>query len=235
MSKFKAAFFDVFGTVVDWRTSIIKQGNEFSASKNQNIDWERFADEWRGLYQPSMQKVRSGERPWVPLDVLHRESLDTLLDQFNVTDLSEQEKQFVNCFWHRLLAWPDSSKGLYAIKKQMIIATMTNGNIALMVNLARYSDLPWDVILGAEQAGQFKPMPEVYLKGAQALSLEPEECLMVAAHNSDLAAARELGLGTAFIPRPTEYGPDQDFDLEAEQNWDYIVKDLVDLADQLSA
>ena len=137
MSQFKAAFFDVFGTVVDWRTSIIKQGNEFSASRSQTIDWEKFADEWRGLYQPSMQKVRSGERPWVPLDVLHRESLDTLLERFKIINLTEEQKQFVNCFWHRLLPWPDSSDGLYAIKKQMIIATMTNGNIALMVNLAR--------------------------------------------------------------------------------------------------
>ncbi len=231
----KALLFDVFGTVVDWRSSIINEGVALGQRKGLKADWVKFADAWRGLYQPSMQKVRKGERPWTTLDQLHRESLEQLLGEFSIEGLSEREIDHFNRAWHRLCPWPDSVDGLTRLKRRFIIATLSNGNIALTVNMAKHSSLPWDVILGAEVARCYKPLPDPYLASAQALDLEPKQCLMVAAHNDDLFTAGDLGFRTAFVERPTEYGPYQNKDLKARGDFDFVAKDLIDLANQLDA
>ncbi|MEM7194472.1 MAG: haloacid dehalogenase type II [Pseudomonadota bacterium] len=235
MSDIRAVFFDVFGTLVDWRTSVVQQGPKITFGKNTEIDWEQFADEWRGMYQPSMESVRSNLRDWVSLDTLHRESLNVLIKRHGLTALTKYEIEELNRIWHRLIPWPDTVDGLHKIRQHYIIAPMSNGNIALMTNLSKHSGLPWDVILGAEIARQYKPRPEVYLAGASALDLQCSECVMVAAHNDDLRAARKIGFKTAFIPRPTEYGRDQKTDLEAEEAWDFTAANLLDLANRLKA
>jgi 2-haloacid dehalogenase len=232
----KACLFDVFGTVVDWRTSVSRDLAAFARGKNEwpPIDWVEFADEWRKLYQPGMDAVRSGRRPWTILDVLHRESLDALVQRFGLRGLSEAELDHVNRVWHRLDPWPDVAAGLARLKKKLIIATCSNGNIALMVNLARHAGLPWDCILGAETARAYKPLPEAYLASCRQLGLRPAEVMMVAAHNGDLKAAKTQGLATAFVPRPTEYGPGQRTDLAADPSCvDVAVRDFVELADKL--
>jgi 2-haloacid dehalogenase len=232
-STIKACVFDVFGSVVDWRTSIAREAKAILAPRNIDIDWHAFADSWRGKYQPAMEKVRSGGRGYVRLDILHRENLDELLDELGVSGLSEEELVHLNKAWHRLDGWPDSSAGLARLKSKFIIGTMSNGNVALMVNMAKHAGLPWDVILGAETARSYKPVPNTYLSGADWLGLEPSEVLMCAAHNSDLVAAGECGLRTAFFPRPLETGPNKTHDLKAEHDFDYVARDINDLAEQL--
>ena len=229
----KALTFDVFGTVVDWRSSIISEGNLLNSEWGWDLDWEKFADRWRGLYQPSMEEVRNGSREWVILDTLHRESLMQLLDEFGCENVPDEHINHINCMWHRLQPWSDSVKGLKLMKNRFILATLSNGNVALLVNMAKFSGLPWDAILGAEMARNFKPMPEAYLTTARMLGLKPEECLMVAAHNQDLQKAASLGFLTAFVSRPKEYGPNQDNDLQAEDDYDFIADDFLHLAKQL--
>lgn len=232
----KALGFDVFGTVVDWRTSVAREGRELAAAKGlEGIDWEQFADDWRALYQPSMTRVRDGERPWMILDELHRESLDKLLKQYSIKDLTEAEIEHFNRAWHRLDPWPDVVTGLTRLKERYILATLSNGNIALMVNMAKLAGLPWDVVLGAEVARAYKPQPEAYLATARALGLDPDECMMVAAHNGDLVAAAACGFRTAFVTRPTEHGPGQTTDLEPTGDWDIVATDFLDLASQLGS
>ncbi|MDH3694018.1 MAG: haloacid dehalogenase type II [Gammaproteobacteria bacterium] len=233
--QIKALLFDVFGTVVDWRTSIINEGHALGKQKDLNVDWEKFADAWRGLYQPSMEKVRIGERSWTLLDQLHRESLEQLLQAFAIEGLSESEIDHFNRAWHRLQPWPDVVEGLKRLKSKFIIGTLSNGNIALLVNMAKHGGLPWDMILGAEVARSYKPLPDAYLLSAQALDLKPQQCLMVAAHNNDLFAAAELGFHTAFVARPTEYGPQQDKDLQAKGDFDFVAKNFIELAVRLGA
>ena len=233
VSKVKALTFDVFGTVVDWRSSIIAELEAFGRAKNIKADWTAFTDAWRGLYQPKMSLVREGKRPWTILDVLHRESLDELLVQFKVSGLSEADKDHLNRVWHRLRPWPDSVPGLKRLHTKYPLATLSNGNIALMMNLKRNADLPWDAILGAEVTGHYKPQPECYRRTAECLGLKPEQCMLVAAHNGDLLAASKVGFRTAFIARPTEYGPHQKADFQAEHPFDVIGKDMVDVAVQL--
>ena len=232
----KACLFDVFGTVVDWRTSVSRDLAAFAKGKGlEAVDWLEFAVEWRKLYQPSMEEVRSGRRAWTILDVLHRESLDQLVSRYGLAGLGEADLDHMNRAWHRLTPWPDVVEGLTRLKKKYIIAPCSNGNIALMVNLARHSGLPWDVILGAETAGAYKPLPQAYLRSCQQLGLKPAEVLMVAAHNPDLKAAKAQGLHTAFVPRPAEHGPGQATDLAADPDAvDLPVRDFVDLADKLS-
>lgn len=232
--KVKALVFDVFGTVVDWRTSVGREVDDLAAAKGWSVDGIEFAMRWRALYQPSMAPIRKGEAPFRRLDDLHRDSLRKVLDEFGVT-LDDGELEYLNRVWHRLHPWPDSVPGLTRLKKKYILATMSNGNVSLMVNMAKFAGLPWDMILGSEPAQSFKPNPKVYLTGADWLGLEPAEVLMTAAHNSDLQAARDLGFGTAFILRPTEYGPEQHKDTEAESDWDYIVDNMEELADRLGA
>ena len=228
-----ALTFDVFGTVVDWRSSIVREGEALARAKGLDVDWFRFADAWRGQYQPALEQVRSGARPWTPLDTLHRESLERLLGVHGIGGLVERELDHLNRAWHRLDPWPDVVPGLTRLRRRFILATLSNGNVALMVNLARHGGLPWDAILGAEVARAYKPQPAAYLTTAALLGLRPDQCLMVAAHNNDLAAARALGFRTAFVPRPTEHGPTQTSDLKPTHDWDLVARDFVDLADRL--
>jgi 2-haloacid dehalogenase len=216
----KALTFDTFGTVVDYRSSIIREGEALGKTKGLTVDWAKFADAWRGGYAPAMDRVRTGELPWTKLDVLHRMMLDKVLADFNVKGLSEAEIDRLNHVWHRLTPWPDAVSGLTRLKKKFIIAPLSNGNVALMTNMAKHAGLPWDVILGAELAQHYKPDKEVYLTAAELLGLEPQEMMMVAAHQDDLRAARALGFRTAFVPRPLErpnvnVTPDPVFDLVA--------------------
>lgn len=229
----EALLFDVFGTVVDWRSSIIREGDDWNRGRQPPVDWARLADRWRGMYQPAMEQVRSGARPWTTLDVLHRESLDTLLGELGLQALDENERDHLNRVWHRLRPWPDSVAGLARLKERFIIAPLSNGNVSLLVNMAKHAGLPWDLILGAEIAGHYKPQPEAYLTAARLLDRAPEQCMMVAAHNDDLKAASALGFRTAFIARPTEYGPGQKKDMEPTGDWDYATKSLLELADAL--
>ena len=231
--EIKALVFDVFGTVVDWRTSIAREAEKCLSSKRYALDWLSFADAWRGKYQPAMQKIRNGSRGFVRLDVLHKENLIEVLNDFDIKGLNDLELDNLNKAWHRLDPWPDSVTGLVRLKKKFIIGTMSNGNVALMVNMAKHGDLPWDVILGAEPAQSYKPEPKTYLTGVDWLNLKPSEVLMCAAHNSDLLAAAAQGLRTAFIARPTEYGPNQKEDFKAEHDFDYVSESMIDLADQL--
>jgi len=235
MKQIKALFFDVFGTVVDYRSSVIRQLQALGEEKGISADWASFADQWRGLYQPSMEDVRTGRRSWTILDTLHRESLDALLVQFGISGLSESEIDHLNRAWHRLDPWPDTVEGLHLLKRDHIISTLSNGNTALLLNMAKRAGLPWDLILGAESARAYKPQPEAYLRNIAFTGLEPQECMMVAAHNSDLQAASELGIRTAFVVRPTEYGPDQKIDLKAEGDWDIVTDSFVGLATQICA
>jgi 2-haloacid dehalogenase len=228
--EIRALIFDVFGTVVDWRTSIAREGRELGARKGLDVDWVAFADGWCSLYDPAMARIRDGDRNFVKLDVLHRESLLEMLDRNGITDLSEAEIDDFNRAWHRLDPWPDSVAGLTRLKSRFIIATQSNGNIALMVNMAKRAGLPWDAILGAEVVGHYKPVPAAYTEACDRLGLAPEQVLMTAAHNGDLLAARACGLGTAFVARPTEYGPGQSKDFRAEHDFDYIAEDFEDLA-----
>ena len=228
-----ALSFDVFGTVVDWLSSFGREGEALARAKGLDVDWFRFADAWRGQYQPALEQVRSGARPWTPLDTLHRESLERLLGVHGIVGLDERELDHLNRAWHRLDPWPDVVPGLTRLRRRFILATLSNGNVALMVNLARHGGLPWDAILGAEVARAYKPQPAAYLTTAALLGLRPDQCLMVAAHNNDLAAARALGFRTAFVPRPTEHGPTQTFDLKPTGDWDLVASDFTDLADRL--
>jgi 2-haloacid dehalogenase len=229
----QALLFDVFGTVVDWRSSIIAEFTAFGAARSIKADWVQFTDDWRGLYQPSMDKVRTGARPWTILDVLHRESLDTLLARHGITSLSEADKVHLNCVWHRLKPWPDVVAGLTRLKSRAIIGTLSNGNVGLLTRLGKNAHLPWDVILGAETAQAYNPMPQAYLRAASLLNLEPGQVMLVAAHNGDLGAAAACGLRTAFVGRPTEYGPHQSKDFKADGPWDIITDSFGGVADAL--
>ena len=233
IKQVKALTFDIFGTVVDWRSSIIQEMQALGQAKGFVLDDAAFADAWRAGYQPAMQKVRSGELPWTKIDDLHRLILDELLTQFPIPGLSEAETQNLNRVWHRLQPWPDSVAGLSRLRQKYILATLSNGNVALLVNMAKNAGLPWDCILSAELAQHYKPDPEAYRKAADLLSLAPGQVMMVAAHNGDLLAAQGVGFKTAFVPRPNEYGPNQTTDLKAETGIDIIAKDFLDLADQL--
>lgn len=231
----RALTFDVFGTVVDWRSSIIREGEELGRKRGISRDWARFADAWRALYEPSMDRVRRGEQPWTPLDELHRAALRQILRDFDIQGLTEAEVNDLNRAWHRLDPWPDSVPGLSRLKRRFVLATLSNGNVALMVNMAKRAGLPWDAILGAEVARHYKPQPEAYLQTAALLGLKPEQCMMVAAHNRDLVTAGGLGFRTAFVRRPTEHGPNQTSNLQPEHKYDAIAGDLMDLADQLAS
>jgi 2-haloacid dehalogenase len=232
--KTRACLFDVFGTTVDWRSSVSRQVAAFLRGKRVGVDPVEFADEWRKLYQPSMEAVRAGRREWTILDVLHRESLESLLARYGIRGLSEAETDDLNRAWHRLDPWPDVLEGLARLKAKLIIAPCSNGNIALMVNLAKHAGLPWDCILGAETARAYKPLPEAYRAACRHLALAPAEVMMVAAHNGDLKAAKAQGLATAFIARPTEHGPGQRTDLEPDRSCvDVSARDFADLAQKL--
>ena len=229
----KALVFDTFGTVVDWRTSVTQEVEQLAKKKGLKVDVAKFADAWRAGYGPSMNRVRTGELPWTRLDALHRMILDKILVDFGITGLSESEIDTLNHAWHRLRPWPDSVSGLTRLKKRFIIAPLSNGNIALMTNLAKYGGLPWDCILGAELARHYKPDREVYQSAADFLDLKLDQVMMVAAHLGDLRAAKGVGLRTAFVPRPHEYGPGGKPDLQPDSAVDLPATDFNDLARQL--
>jgi 2-haloacid dehalogenase len=233
----RACLFDVFGTVVDWRTSVSREFAALAQKKGiTGVDPVAFAVEWRKLYHPSMEEVRSGRRPFVLLDVLHRESLMKLVARYALQNLSEEDIDHLNRAWHRLDPWPDAVAGLTRLKRRFIIAPCSNGNIALMVDMAKRAGLPWDCILGAEIARAYKPTPETYLASCRALALAPANVLMVAAHINDLKAAKSSGLATAFVARPREHGPGQTTDLEPDRSAvDIAAKNFVDLAAKLGA
>jgi 2-haloacid dehalogenase len=230
----KALVFDVFGTVVDWRGSIAREARALARRKKLKLDASAFADAWRAGYRPAMARVRSGELPWTRIDVLHRMILDGLLARFGLQGLSEQELDDLNRVWHRLEPWPDARKGLAALKRRHVIATLSNGNVALLTNMAKRARLPWDCILSAEVVRHYKPDPETYLGAADLLGVKPQELMMVAAHKDDLHAARACGLKTAFVPRPKEYGPAVKADTSREPAFDLHARDFNDLARQLS-
>jgi 2-haloacid dehalogenase len=230
-----ALVFDVFGTVVDWRGSIIREGQLLGKRKGIEVDWVAFADAWRGGYQPAMQRVRSGQIPWTNIDGLNRLILNDLILQFDIRGLSEEEVDHFNRAWHRLWPWPDSVGGLHRLSSGYIVSTLSNGNVSLLTNMAKYAGLPWDCILSAELFGHYKPDPEVYLGAARLLGPAPAQVMMVAAHVDDLRAAKKVGLKTALVTRPLEYGPQRKADTAQDGTGiaDVTATDFMDLATQL--
>lgn len=231
----RALLFDVFGTVVDWRTAVAREVATAARSVGVETDGLALADAWRGEYVPSMRRVAAGDLPWTVIDDLHRAALDRLLPRFGLDALDGPARERLNRAWHRLDPWPDSVAGLLRLKRRFVIGTLSNGNVALLVNMARHAGLPWDVVFSAETFRAYKPDPRTYDGAVAMLRLEPAEVMLVAAHNDDLAAARARGLATGFVARPTEYGPAQAKDLAPEQAWDVVAPDLVALAEALGA
>jgi len=228
----KALFFDVFGTLVDYRSSIAREAEAILKPQGIALDWPAFADAWRGEYQGALEEVRSGRMAYCKLDILHRRNLDITLQRFGVAALSEDKMRDLNMAWHRLDAWPDVPPGLVRLKLRHMLAPCSNGNISLMVDLARRNNFPWDAILGAEIAGDYKPKPRVYLAAAEAFDLKPADCMMVAAHSTDLKAAAALGLRTGHIARPNEHGPGRG-ELAPSVPVDFAATGLGDLAEKL--
>ena len=225
-----AICFDVFGTVVDWRTSVVEQCRSFGREKKLDVDWESFVDRWRSSYRPGMDAVRKGLLPWTNVAGIHRAALERLLDEYSIGGLSEKEEARLNRAWHRCAPWPDAVAGLARLKTKYVLSTLSNADVACLVEMAKGGGLPWDCILCAELFRHYKPDAEVYRGAIALLGLEPAEVMLVAAHNYDLAAARSHGMATAFVPRPREYGPSQTSDLRAEDDWDLVVGDFEDLA-----
>ncbi len=233
LSDIRALVFDVFGTVVDWRSGVARESAPFlTRNGRENVSPVAFADAWRARYQPAMEEVRKGRRPFTRLDVLHRENLEAILKDFGIDTAAVPADQLdeLNLAWHRLDPWPDVVAGLARLRTGHIIAPLSNGNIILMIDIAKRAGLGWDAILGAEVVRAYKPMPEAYLRTVEILAMKPGEVCLVAAHNGDLAAARKCGLRTAFVPRPTEHGPEQTTDLRPEQDWDVVAGNFEDLA-----
>jgi 2-haloacid dehalogenase len=234
ISAVKALVFDVFGTVVDWRSSLIADFTKWGAERGIKADWTALVDGWRGAYVASMDDVRKHpERGYLILDQLHRRSLEKLIAQFSIQGLNEADLHQLTMGWHRLRAWPDSVAGLTRLKQKYIIGPLSNGNGALLTNMAKFAGLPWDLVLSAELFEHYKPDPETYLGAARLLGLPPQQVMMVAAHNGDLKAAQQLGLKTAFVARPTEYGPLQKVDFGATGDWDIVARDFGGIADRM--
>jgi 2-haloacid dehalogenase len=229
----KVIVFDVFGTCVDWRSSLIAMFERFGTQRGLGADWAGLVDAWRGRYQPQMQECRAGRRPWTPLDTLHRESLDLLLEELDLGGLPEEVRAELNLGWHRLQPWHDVVAGLAALKPRHVIGPLSNGNFALLTNLAKYGGLPWDAIFSVELFQAYKPQPATYLGVAKLMHVAPFEVMLCAAHNDDLKAARACGLATAFVPRPTEYGPHQAKDKTPEADWDIVARDFVEFATRM--
>lgn len=234
MSEVKALTFDVFGTVVDYHGSILREGERINRAKGLQVDWAQFAAAWRARYRPSMDRVMRGAMPWTNLDALHRLSLDELLLEFKINDrLTEAEKDHLNRVWHRLQPWPDAIPGLTHLRKRFVLATLSNGNMALLVNMAKYSALPWDCILSAELVQAYKPDPRPYQMAIKLLGVRSHEVMMVAAHQEDLRAAQAQGMQAAFVPRPLEHGPHHVSDLTPDPTFEVVATDFMDLAQQL--
>ena len=235
IASLKVLVFDVFGTVVDWRSSVIAEGEQLGRTKGLNIDWAAFADGWRAIYRPYMDKVQNGELRWTKLDDLHRMMLAETLKRFAIESLTDAEKEHLNRVWHRLKPWPDSVAGLQRLKSRFVIAPLSNGNISLLTNMAKRAGLAWDCILSAENVRRYKPDPSVYLLAPQLFDLRPEQVMMVAAHEHDLQSARKHGLRAAYVHRPLEHGPGKAAASPPKDRYDIVADDFLDLADQLSA
>ena len=229
-----ALTFDVFGTVVDWRSTIIREATRLGEAKGIDADWSAFADAWRSGYGPAMNRVRTGELPWTKIDALHRMILDSLVESYGLSGLAEAELADLNRVWHRLDPWPDAVGGLTRLKRRYSIVTLSNGNVSLLSNMAKHAGLPWDIILSAETAKHYKRDAEVYQHAAEMLSESPERMMMVAAHKGDLQSAQAEGFKTAFVARPSEHGPDRETDVAREDWMDVYAVDFHDLADQLA-
>jgi 2-haloacid dehalogenase len=226
--------FDVFGTVVDWRSSVIAEAEQLGNAKGLSIDWAAFADAWRAAYHPSLDRVRNGELPWTKLDDLHRLSLEGILASFGIDGLSEAEKHRLSRVWHRLRPWPDSVRGLQRLKNRFVITTLSNGNVSLLTSMAKAAGLTWDCILSAELVRHYKPDPEIYRLVPDLFDLQPEQVMLVAAHEHDLQAARKAGLRTAFVHRPMEHGPQRASPRPPPDVYDFVSTDFLHLAEQLS-
>ena len=232
----KALTFDVFGTVVDWHGSVAREMRALAAKKGLRVNAVKFTKAWRAGYRPAMDRVRSGELPWMKIDIVHRMILDELLVQYKIADaFSEEEKADLNRVWHRLKPWPDAPRGLKRLKQRYIIATLSNGNTGLLVNMAKQGGLPWDCVFSSETFHHYKPDPETYLGAADVLDLQPAQVMMVAAHKHDLRSAAKHGLKTAFIKRPHEYGRNNNPDLASEADFTINADNFIDLAEQLGA
>lgn len=230
----RALFFDIFGTLVDFRTGVAREAERLLAPRGANLDWSAFADAWRGEYQAGMEEIRAGREGYVRLDVVHRRNLDRILPRFGLADIDEPTRAELNLAWHRLDAWPEVPAALARLRSRFRIAPLSNGNIALQADLARRNDLRWDAILGADLSRDYKPKPRLYLDAAEAFGLAPQDCMMVACHSSDLAAAASHGLRTAHIARPNEHGPGKG-ECAPSVPVDFAVADLGALADALGA
>jgi 2-haloacid dehalogenase len=234
-SEIRVLTFDVFGTVVDWRGGVAREAERILGAKGYALDWGGFADAWRARYQPAMARVSRGQRPFVVLDVLHMENLEQVLEEKGVTGLTPSEIDDLNRAWHRLDPWPDVLDAFARLRPKFILAALSNGNLALIVAMARRARLGWDASLGGDVARAYKPAPESYDNAARLLGLQPSECLMVAAHPSDLQAAAARGFRTAYVHRPLEYGPGRAAQRPATGAFDYAVDNLVELAERLGA
>jgi 2-haloacid dehalogenase len=234
LENIKALTFDVFGTCVDSRGSNTKECRALGKAKGLRVNWGKFADAWRAGYKPAMDRVRSGDLPWTKIDVLHRMILDELLQKFRIADaLTEEEKVHLNLAWHRLKPWPDTVRGLKRLKKRFILATLSNGNTALLVNMAKFGGLPWDCVFSSETFHHYKPDPQTYLGAAELLDLKPQQVMMVAAHKHDLRNAAIHGLKTAFVRRPHEHGRNTGTDLGDDPAFTINADDFGDLATKL--
>jgi 2-haloacid dehalogenase len=231
----QALVFDTYGTVVDWRDSLLAELTAFGAERGLEVDWPAFLTEWYAGYRLGMDRVNSNEWPWITVEALYRRRLDEVLPRFGVEGLGEADLTRITEMWWRLHPWPDAVPGLRRLRTRFILSPLSNGSVAGMVRLARFAGLPWDCVITAENARRYKPRPEVYRTAVRLLGLRPAEVMLVAAHNYDLAAARACGLGTGFVPRPTELGPGQTTDLAPEADWDVVAADFLDLADKLGA
>jgi 2-haloacid dehalogenase len=227
----RAVLFDVFGTVVDWRGSLIRDLSAWGASRGVAADWAALADAWRGAYAPSMAEVRTGARPWSILDDLHRASLQRLLPRFGISDVADADLDHVNRVWHRLHPWPDAVAGLTRLKRTRVVAALSNGNVSLLIDMARHAGLPWDMVFGADLFRHYKPDEQTYLGACRLLGLPPAQVMLAAAHAGDLAAAQRLGLRTGFIARPLEHGPASA--PEPAGAWDCSVDSIEELAERL--
>lgn len=233
--RLRALVFDVFGTVVDWRSSIIREGQLLSAAKGLQVDWPAFADAWRAGYAPAMDRTRGQGSDWADIDTLHRQILDELVPRFGLGALSEAERVQLNRVWHRLAPWPDSVGGLNRLRCRYPIGTLSNGNVSLLVDMARNAGLPWDCVLSGELVHKYKPDPAVYLMAARLLGIAPHELMLVAAHPSDLQGAQACGLRTAYVHRALEFGPDAPPRPSRPEGFDLLASDFLDLAEQLGA
>ncbi|MDT5210350.1 MAG: 2-haloacid dehalogenase [Mycobacterium sp.] len=229
----QALAFDVFGTVVDWRSSIIRELEEFGRTHGVQQDWAAFADNWRAGYAPAMDRVRRGDLPWTRIDDLHRMILEELLGAAGITSICVEHVDELNRAWHRLDPWPDTVSGLIQLKEKFTITTLSNGNMSLLTNMAKRAGLPWDCVISAELFHHYKPDPQAYLGCADLLDVPPEELMLVAAHPSDLRAARNAGLMTAYVDRPLEMGPNRPAQRLEDGEFNYTATDFMNLADQL--